>query len=461
MKTNDHPSSFKDPSGTVFIKNGEIYRNINLFYKNNYDLLIESGLYNHLVEAKLLIPHQEIPSQTRDATLYKIIKPYMIPFISYPYEWSFSMLKDAALNTLSIQKTALNYSLSLKDATPFNIQFYHSKPIFIDTLSFEKYKEGLPWVAYRQFCESFLAPLVLMVYKDVRLSKLLLPFLGSIPLDIASKLLPVSATLNPAILINIKLHAASQKKWQGEKITSKPQTPFSRRSFLGLIDNLENTLKGLHLPKKYSAWSTYYTQDKKFNYDHEAFAKKKNIVHKYLKYLKPKVLYDFGANTGVFSRLGADEGIFTLSIDGDHDAVETNYQTAKANKESRILPLWIDLTNPTPSLGFENRERASFEDRMKPDTILALALIHHLALGNNIPLVRLARFFADKCNNLIIEFVPREDDNAATLINNRTNIFHDYHQEGFEKAFGRFFKIKSKEDIPNSKRIIYLLINKL
>src|SRR3989344_1736436 len=213
MKTNDLPSSYKDPSGTVFVKNGDVYRQINLSYKDNYDLLRSSGLYDHLVGAKLLIPHEELPKDKRIDSAYKIIKPIMIPFISYPYEWSFSMFQDAALTTLSIQKTALNYGLSLKDATPFNVQFFRGRPIFIDTLSFEKYNPGLPWVAYRQFCESFLAPLSLMAYKDVRLTKLMITFLGIIPLDLASRLLPVSATLNPSILIHVKLHASSQKKW--------------------------------------------------------------------------------------------------------------------------------------------------------------------------------------------------------------------------------------------------------
>jgi len=185
------PSSFRDPSGVLFVRDGSIFRQVNTIYKDNYDHLMNSGIYETLVADKLLIPHEEVDIEGVNPDLaYKIIKPELIPFISYPYEWSFSQLKDAALATLRIQKRSVDFGMSLKDCSAYNIQFRNGKPVFIDTLSFEKYHEGQPWVAYRQFCQHFLAPLALMSCRDVRLNQLLRVYIDGVPLDLASSLLP-------------------------------------------------------------------------------------------------------------------------------------------------------------------------------------------------------------------------------------------------------------------------------
>jgi len=185
-------SSFRDPSGFLFYENDTIYRQINQYYKENYDFLINSGLYKTLVDSEQLIPHEEVNIKPFNPnTSYKIIKPEKIPFISYPYEWCFSQLKNAALTTLDIQKTAMKYDMTLKDCSSYNIQFHNGKAILIDTLSFEKYVEGQIWKGYRQFCQHFLAPLALMSQKDIRLNQLLRIYLDGIPLDLTSKLLPL------------------------------------------------------------------------------------------------------------------------------------------------------------------------------------------------------------------------------------------------------------------------------
>ena len=178
-------SSFRDPSGFLFYRDGELYRQINASYKEDYDRFVRSGLYEKLVSGKLLVTHEEINiSAEKPETVYKIIKPEKIPFISYPFEWSFSQLKEAALLTLEIEKIALNYGMTLKDANAYNIQFLRGRPIFIDTLSFEKYEEGKPWIAYHQFCKHFLSPISLMKYTDIRLGQLNRIFIDGIPLDL-------------------------------------------------------------------------------------------------------------------------------------------------------------------------------------------------------------------------------------------------------------------------------------
>lgn len=198
------PGSFRDPSGFIFFENGSLYRQVNIVYRENYDQLINSGLYETLVRLGLMVSHEEVDLHyARTNSAYRILKPALIPFISYPYEWCFSQLKDAALTTLEIQKKALDFGMSLKDASAYNIQFLDGKPVFIDTLSFEKYEEGQPWVAYRQFCQHFLAPLALMCFSDVRLNQLLRIYPDGIPLDLASCLLPLRTFLKFSLLSHI------------------------------------------------------------------------------------------------------------------------------------------------------------------------------------------------------------------------------------------------------------------
>ncbi len=219
-------ASFRDPSGFVFKQDDEFHRQVNLAYKKDYDLLMSSGLYRQLSKAKALITHQELSLDLSPLLeiAYKIIKPQQLGFISYPYEWCFNQYKDAAILTLSIARRALEYGISLKDASAYNIQFLDGRPIFIDTLSFEAYQEGLPWVAYKQFCQHFLAPLALMAKTDTRLSALMRNYIDGIPLDLASKLLPRSTKLNFGLATHIHFHAKSQEKYADQEISQEQVT---------------------------------------------------------------------------------------------------------------------------------------------------------------------------------------------------------------------------------------------
>ncbi len=252
------PGSFRDPSGFLFYHNGELYRQINTAYRENYDLLMTSGLYSDLIREELLIPHKEADGVSPPSDkFYKIIRPEPIPFISYPYEWSFSQLRAAALLTLNIQKRALTFGMSLRDASAYNIQFRKGKPILIDTLSFEKYREGAPWIAYRQFCQHFLAPLALMSYRDIRLNQLLRIYIDGIPLDLANSLLPFRVRLHLSLFTHISLHARSQKRFADKEVDTGRRT-MSRLSFRGLIDNLESAVRKLTWKKYRTEWGNYY-----------------------------------------------------------------------------------------------------------------------------------------------------------------------------------------------------------
>lgn len=455
-KTSRLDASFRDPSGFLFTFDGALYRQVNHHYAAEYDRLMTSGLYDRLVRAGLLIPHREadVPPAEPDLA-YKVIRPEKVRFISYPYEWSFTQLKDAALATLTLQRRALKAGMSLKDASAYNIQFVDGKPMLIDTLSFETYREGLPWVAYRQFCQHFLAPLALMARRDVRLGQLLRIYIDGVPLDLAGRLLPWGTRLNPGIATHIHLHAMVQERFADKPIERpKAGAGMSRQAMLSLLDSLESTVRSLHWKPAKTEWGRYYAIT---NYSDAAFEHKKELVAEWAKRTQPKVIWDLGANTGVFSRQAGSAGAYVVAFDIDPVAVEQNYQQVKDSKDGNILPLMLDLTNPSPALGWNGRERQSLAERGPADLVLALALVHHLAISNNVPLPQLADFFAGIGRWLVIEFVPKSDSQVQRLLQSREDIFPHYTRKDFEQVFQQRFKIHASVEIRESERVLYLM----
>jgi len=447
------PASFRDPSGYIFSKNDQIYRTVSFSYKDNYDFLISSGLYNKLISDNLLINHEEIDSsELVSSDIYKILKPSNIDFISYPYEWSFSQLKDAALLTLKIQQIALDHEMSLKDASAFNIQFQNGSPIFIDTLSFEKYSSGKLWNAYRQFCMLFLSPLILMKYNDLRMNRLLSLYIDGIPLNMTRSLLPVKSFFRPSIFSHIYLHSLSEKHSPSKK--TGYEVKITKNALYALIDNLKKAIQGLRLGTKKSTWGCYYFEN---SYTQSELEKKKDVVQEYIGEVNPSNMIDLGANIGLFSRIASSQDIYTISTDYDPYCVELNYLEAKKNKEEKIFPLFIDLTNPSSDLGWNGMERSSFLKRKNVDVVMVLALIHHLSISNNVPFDELARCFSQMADHLIIEFVPKQDIQVKSLLVNREDIYDNYYPEYFEKVFGNTYSILRKETVTQSGRTLYLM----
>ena len=450
-------SSFRDPSGFLFTFEGSLYRQINKSYQNEFDKMIDSGLYQKLVEKELLIPHEEVNVESsQPEKCYKTIKPKLIDFISYPYEWSFNQLKDAALTTLEIQKIAMDYGLTLKDSSAYNVQFLNGKPIFIDTLSFEIYQEGQFWKPYRQFCQHFLSPLALMNHKDIRLNQLLKIYIDGIPLDLTSKLLPAKTKTMFSLLAHIHTHSKKQKDYEGKQVDVKKRK-LSKNSFVGVIESLHSAIKKQNISLEKTEWGNYYSDT---NYSEVAMNDKKTIILNLIEKIKPKNVWDIGGNVGIFSRISSDKEIFTVCFDIDPVAIEKNYLECKEKNEKYLLPLLLDLTNPSPDIGWQNMERDSFLTRGPADLVFALALIHHLAISNNVPFELISEFFSRNCRNLIIEFVPKTDTQVKRLLSSREDIFSEYDYEHFEKEFERLFIIIEKKEIKDSERIIYYMQNK-
>ncbi len=455
-------SSFRDPNGFIFEDKGIIYRQINLEYKMDYDKLMEpNGLYDELVSNKMLVAHQESSDDLMEKnanSLYKIIKPDIIPYISYPYEWTLQQYRDAATLTLDICLMAIKHGMILKDASSYNIQFVGGRPIFIDTLSFTKYEEGQIWEGYGQFCRHFLAPIVLMAEKSVELSQLMRVYIDGIPLDLASKLLPKKTKLNLPLYLHLHLHGKKQKD---HKVSEKrhENSILPKTSLIAIVESLKSLVNRKAKKHEATEWGDYY--EKMLNYSDKAFSSKYKIVEKYLLQTGAKTICDLGANKGEFSKIAGNiSGTYVVAYDIDHTAVEKHFYTLKENNVANILPLVLDLTNPSPALGWANKERLSLQERSNWDCIMALALIHHLSISNNLPFAHIASYFADLTRYLIIEFVPKEDSQVQKLLLNRKDIFTKYTQETFEEEFSKYYTIIGKENVLESARTMYLMEKK-
>lgn len=434
-----HPASFRDPSGFVFTWKGKLFRQVNRSYAADYDLLMGSGLYDLLVKKRLLLPHTETEEIIfNKEQWYKTLQPEQLRFITYPYEWCFGQLKDAALLTLSIMKLSVGKGMILKDATPYNIQFADGRPVFIDTLSFEKYDETKPWAAYRQFCQMFLFPL----YIDDG-QKLLSVYLDGIPVDLTAKFLPLKSWFNLGTLLHVHL----QKSVKGES-----KGNFSKTKLLQLVNHLESILHSLTYKKRHTTWSNYYSET---ILGEEYLKEKEKIFREFIEPLHVTSALDLGANDGYFSKILAAK-TQVIAIDDDGASINKLYADSIRN----ILPLIVDISNPSPAIGFNNKERASFHERIKCEMVVALAVIHHLVIGKNLSLDMLAAYFSSICAQLIIEWVPREDEKVQQMLSTRKDVFTGYTEENFVMYFGKYFNTAKKAAIPGTKRVLYFLLKK-
>lgn len=456
------PASFRDPAGYVFFEGDIAKRAVTFKGQPDYEIFISSGLYKALLERELILAHQEDARRVEPASgIYKVIVPEQLDYISYPYEWSFSQFKDAALLTLEVQQLAMEHGLSLKDASAFNLQFRGPKPVFIDTLSFEKNKRG-PWVAYGQFCQHFLAPLLLMAYVSANFNQFLKAALEGFSLQLTSALLPRSTYLRLGPLLHVHLHARSQKKHSTRpKLAPSPGGSSSGSDTKPtLVSSLRSTIENLKGGKQsQSHWIDYYRQARHYPQEAEEF--KKKVVSSTVRAIRPARVFDLGGNVGHYSRLVTAQGINCICYDFDPSCVDQNYLLSKASRDAHMLPLLMDLTNPTPGLGFDCRERLGFAERSKPDLILALAILHHLRVAGNIPLARISEFLAKLTRWLLIEFVPKEDRCVQVLLLGRPDIFDDYSLPEFLRIFQRQFQLEQALQIPCTMRWLCLLRKRL
>jgi len=450
--------SFRDPSGQVFARNGGIYRSVFKHGVKEFVAVRDAGVYDKLIADGLLVPHEEVDfgDWAPAGTLFCLEHP-RIPMVSYPWEWPFSFLKDAALIHLEAMEKLVPDGFWLRDASAFNIQYDGDRLRLIDTLSVGRRVPESPWVAYGQFCAHFLGPLAMAAYCDIRTFSLWRNYIDGFPLDLALKMLPFWRRYRPGILMHLTLHARAQgvadKKEDIGRVKSTKKPRVSDRGLTGIVHSLHKTIKGIKWKRTSEIWEEY---GEIRTYQAEDVAKKSEYVDKVVKRLKPKVVWDLGANTGEFSLIAASHGAFVVSIDGDPACSEYLYQKVFSGKRVKgVLPLTMDLANPSPGLGWDSRERLSLRDRGPADLVLALALIHHLVLSSCVPLGLTAQWLSNLGKNLLVEFVPPEDPMVKKLLQNRGEEHLVYNLDVFERSFGKFFDFEDKTELENG-RILFL-----
>ena len=452
------PASWRDPFGFIYSRDGVLLRQVNDAGAVEWDAFIASGLDSRLRDQGRLIGYEAegVDLAAEPERAHAVLRPDLVPFVSYPYEWTFGQLRAAALLTLQLQAEAMASGFELRDASAYNVQFVDGRPIFIDHLSFRRARAGAPWIAYRQFCEHFLAPLALMAHRDVRLGRLLRDSLDGIPLDLAAALLPRRTMLSLGLGTHIHLHARAQRRHAADTnaVAKAGERAMSPTRQAALLDSLMRVVAGLSWAPRGTEWADYGVRS---SYEEPAAARKDEIVAAMAEAAAPAVVWDIGANAGRYSAIAARVARRVVALDIDPAASEQHWRSIVERGETRILPLLQDIADPSPGLGWDARERRSIFERAEDATLLALALIHHLAIGRNVPLAMLSTTFARLGSQLIIEWVPKGDPMVDRLLATREDIFPEYDEAGFRAAFERDWVIVDRLPVDGTLRVVFRL----
>lgn len=448
------PSSFRDYDSILEFDDFFYYRSISENYFKHYDHFIKSGLKEYLLLNNYILPFNEIIANETEFDYCKIkLKTNKIPFISYPYEWSFEQFKEAALFTLKVNAIALEYGMILKDASMFNVQFIGCEPIFIDISSFEIYENGKPWQGYYQFCKHFYGPIFLASKKNGFIPKLLQYFIDGIPLKETVSLSNFTSLFSSGAFLHLYLHSRNE----GKLVNSKKNTKLSKSQLLNILNHLKDSINKLKQNSKESIWNDYNQNN---NYLQESKSDKSAIIQDYLGEINGHKALDLGANDGFYSSLLANKGYYTLVVDIDELAIDRAFTINKNKYRRSIHPLQVNLANPTPAIGWNNIERKSFWERCNVDVIQALAIIHHLTITHDISFEQIAKKISKHTNYLIIEYVYPNDSQAQILLQNKPHHSSYYNLINFESAFESYFKLKRKSVIKGSERVLFLYESK-
>ncbi len=445
------PSSFRDDAGFVYWDGGAYKRAVTGCGLPDYEHYVGSGLHRQLVRDGLVLDHreEEPPSELAGSGCVKVLVPEQLRFVSYPYEWSFDQLKDAALVTLTLQERALRCGMALKDASAYNVQFRGSNAVFVDTLSFER-DAGGAWAAYEQFCRHFLGPLFAMSYLSSDANRYMRTDIDGFPLERISRRLPRKSYFRPGALLHIHLHALASRA--RPNAGERPKKA-NRTIGLHLVRSLRRTVEHIKSPKYSPGWTNYY-QESRF-YTAAAAESKQSHVRSMIDRVRPSLVFDVGTNTGLFAEAAAETGALCVAFDSDAGCVNSLYLKQRSKRGSRVLPLVMDLANPSPSLGFGLNTTLSLFERPRADLVMCLALMHHLRVTGNLPLRRIAEFLARLGRWLLIEFVPK-DDPAVQFLTRRQESFADYSVPGFLEAFSAFYDSRASEALDDSQRKLFL-----
>lgn len=446
--------SFRDRSSRVYVVDGEIFRALDRAAKGELEAALAAPFFQRAVAAGQVVGTEWVEegpaSPAPPGPWVASVRHERIPLVSYPYEWSFGMLRDAARLQLELLNAALAQGFILKDASAFNIQWRSGKPVFIDVGSFVRYQSGSPWPGYRQFCQLFLYPLMLQAYKGTPFHPWLRGRVDGIPPEDFASLLCLRDLFRPGVFVHAWLHAKASRGPGMAGAAGPHFTPDMIRTnvqaLLRLVDRMDWS------PAR-SIWSDYAASN---SYGSEDRAAKESFVASILGARRRRQVWDLGSNTGTFARLAARDADLVLAIDADHLSVERLYRGLRATPAANILPLVIQLADPSPGLGWRGKERRTLEDRGRPDLVLALALLHHLVLSSNVPLDLVVEWLWSLGSEVVVEWVEREDPMAALLLAGRPDAV-DYQRDHFEQLLSRRFATHARVVLPSGTRVLYHL----
>lgn len=464
--------SFRDPCNRVYRVQGDaggtsadrILRGCNQEVAENFEALRAAPFFKAFQENCSVIKTWKVNDEAVTGSLIQngwasVLEHAPIPFVSYPYEWSYSMLRDAALLHLELLEVSLENGWTIKDSTPYNIQWFGSRPVFIDVPSFEPWQEGESWLGYRQFCNMFLTPLLIRKHLGISHNWLLRANIDGIPPVEAAKYFYGMACFRKGVPSHILLPAKVENRIaMQERDNALAQRRAIRKQskamVIGLIQSMQRLISKLDVPVTHTDWSQY---ENTHTYDDVEFQTKQEFVQEFSSKKKRNHIWDIGCNTGTYSRLVSESANYVVALDGDHDAVELLYLREKHIKGERILPLVMNLANMSPDHGWAGTERAAFDNRTKPDLILCLALIHHMRLSANIPNSRFLDWLHSTGADVILEFVDRHDEMVIKLLTNKKEQYSDYTLQGFLSDLSPYFKVCGEQELKGGKRRIYYL----
>ena len=455
------PGSFRDRHGRVFYRDGSVYRALSRQAVEAWERLEKTRFFPRLVEEGLIVRTRRVYAAELASTdappgdWAGILRHETVPYVSYPYEWSFRMLQDAALLQLRLISESLAEGMILKDATPYNVQWNGVRPVFIDIPSFEPLPPGGAWTGYRQFCSLYLYPLMLQAYRNLPFQHWLRGSLDGISPWECRDVLSGRDLFRSGVLLHVWLQSRFQEKY-GARRESTAQllkdAGFNRRAILSNVSRLTRLVSRLRWTPPASQWTGYAGDNTYSKPDQEA---KREFVRWVVGRKRWKTTWDLGANTGDYSRLAAAGSDTVLALERDSAAVDLLYRTLRREGPGNILPLVVNLADPSPSLGWRCRERTSLTERGSPELVLCLALIHHMVIAANIPLAEFVEWLSGLGGSLVIEFVRRDDPMVRMLLRNKEDQYNDYRMESFEECLGKYFRVHRRQELPSGSRVLY------
>jgi len=453
--------SFRDRDGRIYRLGDRIIRGISESALADFQKLQSTDFYARFLKKGRLVASEILPAETvslpgvEKQRWTAFIEHQRIPVISYPYEWTFGMLQDAAKLQLDLVEAAILEDMTLKDATPYNIQFVDGKPVFIDIPSFETLPAGAPWSGYRQFCEMFLFPLMLQAYKGIHFQPLLRSRIDGVDIQTAARLFGARDRFRSGVLTHVWLQAKLDRRYGG---TSKDvrsdlkSAGFNKELILANVRKMRKLVGKLSWGGDGSEWGGY---EEFHNYSESDHALKEAFIDESVKESGAQTVWDVGCNTGQFSKIAAVHASQVLAMDLDHFAVERLYRELSGQEHSRILTLVQNVADPSPNWGWRNRERTDLSNRAKPELLLCLALIHHVVITANVPLEEFVGWLSDLSDQLVIEYVSRSDDKVEALLRNKEDKYSDYSRENLESELGRHFTIRKRLELESGNRFLY------